>query len=161
MVSFKVGRGERFFQMFLRSVSLFLYISMFIAHLVAYLSSLLELPRRDRTGHDHQGRQSTEIPFFFFIPIPQEGGRGGQNPDRKFVTFSPILIFVICTWNYMRVLRKLWVWNVFKLRRQTLTQAVFTYSHLNWSVDLWEQANYLSYIITVGSFVFDHANHTR
>ena len=97
MVSFKVGRGERFFQMFLRSVSLFLYISMFIAHLVAYLSSLLELPRRDRTGHDHQGRQSTEIPFFFFIPIPQEGGRGGQNPDRKFVTFSPILIFVICT----------------------------------------------------------------
>ena len=97
MVSFKVGRGERFFQMFLRSVSLFLYISMFIAHLIAYLSSLLELPRRDCTGHDHQGRQSTEIPFFLFIPIPQEGGRGGQNPERKFVKFSPIHIFVICT----------------------------------------------------------------
>ena len=80
MVSFKVGRGERFFQMFLGSVSLFLYISMFIAHLVAYLSSLLELPRRDRTGHDHQGRQSTEIPFFLHS---YSSGRGKRWPKPR------------------------------------------------------------------------------
>ena len=64
MVSLKVGRVERFFKMFFfQNVSLFPYISMFTVHFVAYLSSSLELSRRGRTVHDHQGRQSASSSY--------------------------------------------------------------------------------------------------
>ena len=67
MVSLKVGCVERFFQIFFQNFSLFPYISMFIAHFVAYLSSLLELSRRGRTAHDHQGRPSASSSFSSFL----------------------------------------------------------------------------------------------
>ena len=66
--------------------SLFPYISMFSAHLVAYLSSLLELPRRGRTVHDHQGRQSASSSFSSFLFLTEEGGRK-PNPRSKLSTF--------------------------------------------------------------------------
>ena len=48
------------------------------------------------------------------------------KPQIKLVNFPPIPIFVIYTWNYLQVLEKLWVWNVFKFRWQTLKVCVTT-----------------------------------
>ena len=89
MVSLKVGCVERFFQMFFPNFSLFPYISMFPAHFVAYLSSLLELPRRGRTAHDHQGGQTASSSL--------GKGDGSLTPDQNLANFSPIPMFIICT----------------------------------------------------------------
>ena len=64
MVSLKVGRGKRFFQMFFQNFSCLLTFRCFSEHFDEHLSSLLELPRRGRTAHDHQGRQSAEVSLF-------------------------------------------------------------------------------------------------
>ena len=85
-VSLKVRRVERFFKMFFSKIFPFPYISMFSAHFVAYLSSLLELPRRGRTVHDHQGRQSASSSFSSFLFLTEEGGRK-PNPRSKLSTF--------------------------------------------------------------------------
>ena len=61
------ARRANFPNVLFHNFSLFPYISMFSAHLVAYLSSLLELPRRGRTVHDHQGRQSAGSSFSSFL----------------------------------------------------------------------------------------------
>ena len=61
------ARRANFPNVLFHNFSLFPYISMFSAHLVAYLSSLLELPRRGRTVHDHQGRQSASSSFSSFL----------------------------------------------------------------------------------------------
>ena len=82
MVSLKVGCVERFFQMFFPNFSLFPYISMFTAHFVAYLSSLLELPRGGRTAHDHQGRQSASSSFSSFLFLTGKGD-GSLTPDQN------------------------------------------------------------------------------
>ena len=69
-----------------QNVSLFPYISMFTVHFVAYLSSSLELSRRCRTVHDHQGRQSASSSFSSFLFLTEEGGRK-PNPRSKLSTF--------------------------------------------------------------------------
>ena len=89
-----------------------------------------------------------------------------QTPDQKSANFSPILIFVICPWNYFASIWKTLSLKCFQIaptniKSVTSQLAVFTYTHLSRLTDLWEGANYLIYFITVGSFVFDHANHTR
>ena len=85
MVSLKVGCVERVFQMFFQNFSLFPYISMFTAHFVAYLSSLLEFPRRGRTARDHQGGK---IASFFFSSFLFLTGKGGYpNPRSKLGKF--------------------------------------------------------------------------
>ena len=95
MVSLKVGCVERVFQMFFQNFSLFPYISMFTAHFVAYLSSLLEFPRRGRTARDHQGGQ---IASFFFPPSCSSLGKGDiLTPDQNLANFSSIPMFIICT----------------------------------------------------------------
>ena len=106
MVSLKVGCVERFFQMFFPSFSLFPYISMFTAHFVAYLSSLLELPRRGRTAHDHQGRQSASSSFSSFLFLT---GKGYGSPTQIktwqiFLQFRYLLFVLEIT---LRVLGKL------------------------------------------------------
>ena len=85
MVSLKEGCVKRVFQMFFPNFSLFPYISMFTAHFVAYLSSLLELPRRGRTAHDHQGRQSASSSFSSFLFLTGKGG--WPNPRSKLGKF--------------------------------------------------------------------------
>ena len=96
MVSLKVRCVERVFQMFFPNFSLFPYISMFTAHFVAYLLSLLELPRRGRTAHDHQGRQSASSSFSSSVFLTGKG-YGSLTPDENLANFSPIPIFSICT----------------------------------------------------------------
>ena len=86
MVSLKVGCVERFFQMFFQNISLFPYISIFTTHFVAYLSSLLEFPRRGRTAHDHQGRQSASSSFSSFLFLTGKGD-GSLTPDKKLGKF--------------------------------------------------------------------------
>ena len=80
------ARRANFPNVLFHNFSLFPYISMFSAHLVAYLSSLLELPRRGRTVHDHQGRQSASSSFSSFLFLTEEGGRK-PNPRSKLSTF--------------------------------------------------------------------------
>ena len=80
------ARRTIFQNFFFQNVSLFPYISMFTVHFVAYLSSLLELPRRGRTVHDHQGRQSASSSFSSFLFLTEEGGRK-PNPRSKLSTF--------------------------------------------------------------------------
>ena len=71
-VSLKVGRVEK--NVFFENFSLFPNISMFSAHFVAYLSSLLELPRLGHTVHGHQGRQrSASSSFSLFLFLTGEG----------------------------------------------------------------------------------------
>ena len=66
----RARRKNVFFQNF----SLFPNISMFSAHFVAYLSSLLELPRLSHTVHGHQGRQkSASSSFSLFLFLTGEG----------------------------------------------------------------------------------------
>ena len=60
-----------------QNASWFPCILMFTAHFVAYLWSLPELLRRGRTTHDHQGRQSNEVPLFLLVlVIPRGWGLG-------------------------------------------------------------------------------------
>ena len=80
------ARRANFSNVLFHNFSLFPYFSMFSAHLVAYLSSLLELPRRGRTVHDHQGRQSASSSFSSFLFLTEEGGRK-PNPRSKLSTF--------------------------------------------------------------------------
>ena len=103
-VSLKVGRVEQ--NVFFQNFSLFPYISMFSAHFVAYLSSLLELPRLGHTVHGHQGRQkSASSSFSSFLFLVASIGK----------TLS-LKCFQIAPANIESVTSK---------------QAVFTYCHLN------------------------------
>ena len=118
-VSLKVRRVEWFFKMFFSKIFPFPYISMFSAHFVAYLSSLLELPWRGRSVHDHQGRRSASSSFSYFLFLTGEGMEA--KPQIKnwhiFLQFRYLSLILEIT---LRVLGKLWVYNVFKLRRQIL-----------------------------------------
>ena len=99
------ARRANFSNVLFHNFSLFPYFSMFSAHLVAYLSSLLELPRRGRTVHDHQGRQSASSSFSSFLFLTVEGN-ASQTPDQKLAHFSPIPIFITYTWDYFASIEK-------------------------------------------------------
>ena len=131
-VSLKVGRVEQ--NVFFQNFSLFPYISMFSAHFVAYLSSLLELPRRGRTAHGHQGRQSASSSFSSFLFLTGEGMEA--KPQIKnwhiLLQFRYLSFILEIT---LRVLGKLSL-KCFQIapaniKSVTSKQAVFTYSHLN------------------------------
>ena len=130
MVSLKVGSVERFFQMFFPNFSLFPYISMFTAHFVAYLSSLLELPRRGRTAHDHQGGQIASSSFSSFLFLTGKGGY--PNPRSKLFSNSDNLYLnLLCEYreNFEFEMFSNCAGNINK--SMTTKQAVFTYFHLN------------------------------
>ena len=99
------ARRTIFQNVFFQNVSLFPYISMFTVHFVAYLPSSLKLPRRGRTVHDHQGRQSASSSFSSFLFLTGKGD-GSLTPGKNLANFSPIPIFIICTWNYFASIGK-------------------------------------------------------
>ena len=148
MVSLKVGCVERFFQMFFQNFSLFPYISIFTAHFVAYLSSLLELPRRGRTKVG-----KTLVPLF--PPFCSSLGKGYDSltPDQNLANFSPIPIFIICTWNYFASIGKTLSLKCFQIapaniKSMTSKQAVYIllFKLATWPI---RACTYLNYFITI------------
>ena len=146
MVSLKVGRRKRFFQMFFQKFFLSPYISMFQWTLwwtfVVFTWTPSTRPYSSRSSRQAK-RWSFSLSSFLFLAgdVWGGGGRGKRGEEvGSIAKTSSLKCFQTAPAN---------------MRSVTSQLVVFTYSHFNWPVD------HLNYFITVSNFVFDHANPTR